>query len=66
MLTFVCVLAIFLVFVYVYHRSIFGSQKALEYGNKSLRKLGLTGDEDVDLGNKLVRYKMPFLKPLVC
>lgn len=48
-----CVVAIFLVFLYVYHGSIFGSQKALEYGSRSLRKLGLTGDDDADLGSKL-------------
>lgn len=46
------VLAIFLVFLYVYHGSIFGSEKALEYGSRSLRKLGLAGDEEADLGSK--------------
>ncbi|KAJ9700709.1 hypothetical protein PVL29_006165 [Vitis rotundifolia] len=53
LLTSLCVVAVFLVFLYVYHGSIFGSQKALEYGSRSLRKLGLTGDEDADLGSKL-------------
>ena len=53
LITSVCVVAIFLVFLYVYHGSIFGSQKAFEYGSKSLRKLGLTGDEDSDVGSKL-------------
>lgn len=44
--------AIVLGFLYVYQGSIFGSQNsgatALEYGSKSLRKLGWGGDEDAD------------------
>ena len=51
----VCVVAIFLGFLYVYYGSIFGSTSrgaaALEYGSRSLRKLGssyLGGDDDAD------------------
>ncbi|XP_021752128.1 probable methyltransferase PMT3 [Chenopodium quinoa] len=44
--------AVVLCFLYVYQGSIFGSQSsgatALEYGSKSLRKLGWGGDEDAD------------------
>lgn len=54
LITFVCVVAIFLGFLYVYG-SVFGGKthgsSALEYGSKSLRKLGsayLGGDEDTD------------------
>lgn len=54
-ITSLCVLGIFLGFLYVYHGSIFGSQShgasALEYGSRSWRKLGssyLGGDEDND------------------
>lgn len=54
-ITILCVLALFLVFLYAYYGSIFGSQSrgasALEYGSRSLRKLGssyLGGDEDND------------------
>lgn len=50
-----CVVAIFLGFLYVYSGSIFGSQNsgssALEYGSKSLKRLGssyLGGDADTD------------------
>ncbi|KAE9592328.1 hypothetical protein Lal_00028322 [Lupinus albus] len=50
-----CVVAIFLGFLYVYNGSIFGSQNtgssALEYGSKSLKKLGasyLGADDDSD------------------
>ncbi|XP_050374382.1 probable methyltransferase PMT3 [Argentina anserina] len=53
-ITILCVLAIFLVFLYAYYGSIFGSHShgtsALEYG-RSLRKLGssyLAGDDDTD------------------
>lgn len=52
-ITSLCIVAIFLGFLYVYYGSIFGSQRrgasALEYGSRSLRKLGyLGGDEDTD------------------
>ncbi|KAF3456770.1 hypothetical protein FNV43_RR01424 [Rhamnella rubrinervis] len=52
-ITSLCIVAIFLGFLYVYYGSIFGSQNrgasALEYGSRSLRKLGyLGGDEDTD------------------
>lgn len=52
-ITSLCIVAIFLGFLYVYYGSIFGSQSrgasALEYGSRSLRKLGyLGGDEDSD------------------
>lgn len=52
-ITSLCIVAIFLGFLYVYYGSIFGSQRrgslALEYGSRSLRKLGyLGGDEDAD------------------
>lgn len=54
LITSVCVVAVFLGFVYFYYGSIFGSQgrgaSALEYG-KSLRKLGssyLGGDDEAD------------------
>ena len=48
-----CVVGIFLGFLYAYYGSIFGSQghgaSAMEYGSRSLRKLGyLGGDEDSD------------------
>jgi lipopolysaccharide export LptBFGC system permease protein LptF len=55
LITSVCVVAIFLGFLYVYYGSIFGSKSrgasAIEYGSKSLRRLGssyLSGDEDTD------------------
>ncbi|KAK4773247.1 hypothetical protein SAY87_028266 [Trapa incisa] len=53
LITIVCVVAIFLIFLYAYYGSLFGSQGrgALEYGSKSLRKLGssyLGGDDDED------------------
>ncbi|OAY55563.1 probable methyltransferase PMT3 [Manihot esculenta] len=52
LITSVCVVAIFLGFIYFYYGSFFGSQShgsaALEYGSKSLRKLGLGGDDDSD------------------
>lgn len=55
LITSVCIVAIFLGFLYVYYGSIFGSKingtSALEYGSKSLRRLGssyLGGDDDTD------------------
>lgn len=55
LITSVCAVSIFLGFLYVYYGSIFGSNNhgasALEYGSRSLRKLGssyLGGDEDND------------------
>jgi len=52
---YVCGVAIFLGFLYVYQGSIFGSQNAsssaLEYGSKSLKRLGasyLGADDDSD------------------
>lgn len=53
LITSVCLVALFLGFIYFYYGSIFGSQSrgaaALEYGSKSLRKLGSSylggGDE---------------------
>ncbi|KAF5738561.1 methyltransferase PMT3 [Tripterygium wilfordii] len=54
LITSVCVVALFLGFIYLYHGSIFGSSRgasALEYGSRSLRKLGssyLGGDDDAD------------------
>ncbi|XP_062109338.1 probable methyltransferase PMT3 [Humulus lupulus] len=45
-----CVVAIFLCFLYAYYGSIFGSQShgasAIEYGSRSLRKLGYLGGDD--------------------
>ncbi|KAG6420065.1 hypothetical protein SASPL_116580 [Salvia splendens] len=55
LLTIICVVALFLVFLYVYHGSKNTGESALEYGSRSLRKLGssyLGGDEDSDLGGK--------------
>lgn len=55
LLTSVCVVALFLVFLYVYYGSKNSGESALEYGSRSLRKLGssyLGGDEDSDLGGK--------------
>lgn len=55
LLTSVCVVAVFLVFLYVYYGSKNAGESALEYGSRSLRKLGssyLGGDEDSDLGDK--------------
>ncbi|KAM7488433.1 hypothetical protein LguiB_025917 [Lonicera macranthoides] len=54
-LTAVVVLGILFVFLYVYFGSQSSGESALEYGSRSLRKLGssyLGGDEDTDLGNK--------------
>ncbi|KAK6161290.1 hypothetical protein DH2020_004671 [Rehmannia glutinosa] len=54
LLTSVCVVAVFLVFLYVYFGSRNAGESALEYGSR-LRKLGssyLGGDEDSDLGHK--------------
>ena len=55
LITSLCVVAIFLGFLYVYYGSIFGSSSrgaaALEYGSRSLRKLGssyLGGDDDAE------------------
>lgn len=53
LITSVCVVVIFLVFLYAYYESLFSSQghRALEYGGKSLRRLGssyLGGDDDSD------------------
>lgn len=53
LITSVCVVTILLVFLYAYYGSLFGSQGrgALEYGSRSLRKLGssyLGGDDDDD------------------
>ncbi|CAI0463957.1 unnamed protein product [Linum tenue] len=55
LITSVCVIAVFLGFIYFYYGSVFGSQgrgaSALEYGSKSLRKLGssyLGGDDESD------------------
>lgn len=55
LLTSVCVGAVFVVFLYVYFGSKNAGESALEYGSRSLRKLGssyLSGDEDSDLGGK--------------
>lgn len=54
-LTAVFVLGVLFVFLYVYFGSQSSGESALEYGSRSLRKLGssyLGGDEDTDLGNK--------------
>ncbi|RDX84014.1 putative methyltransferase PMT8, partial [Mucuna pruriens] len=67
----VCGVAIFFGFLYVYHGPIFGSQNggssALEYGSKSLKKLGATylgADDDADssgfgLGDDIVPKSFP-------
>ncbi|KAL0366904.1 UNVERIFIED_CONTAM: putative methyltransferase PMT3 [Sesamum radiatum] len=55
LLTSVGILAVFLVFLYVYFGSKNAGESALEYGSRSLRKLGssyLGGDEDSDLGKQ--------------
>lgn len=52
LLTSVCVIAVFLVFLYFFYGSKNTGESALEYGSRSLRKLGssyLGGDEDSDL-----------------
>lgn len=52
LLTSVGVIAIFLVFLYVYFGSKSSGESALEYGSRSLRKLGssyLGGDDDSDV-----------------
>ncbi|KAF4354147.1 hypothetical protein F8388_004159 [Cannabis sativa] len=50
LITSLCVVAIFLCFLYAYYGSIFGSQShgasAIEYGSRSLRKLGYLGGDD--------------------
>ncbi|KAJ4956386.1 hypothetical protein NE237_013169 [Protea cynaroides] len=59
-ITALCCVTVFIVFIFVYYGSFFGTRmqhgaSALEYGSRSLRKLGssyLGGDEDADLGNK--------------
>lgn len=55
LITSLCVVAIFLGFLYAYYGSIFGSQShgasAIEYGSRSLRKLGYLGGDD-DTGGK--------------
>ncbi|KAF5736744.1 methyltransferase PMT3 [Tripterygium wilfordii] len=54
LITSVCVVTLFLCFIYLYHGSIFGSShgaSALEYGSRSLRKLGSSywgGDDYAD------------------
>lgn len=53
--TSVGIVAIVLIFLYVYFGSKDSGETALEYGSRSLRKLGssyLGGDEDGDLGSK--------------
>ncbi|GFY82777.1 S-adenosyl-L-methionine-dependent methyltransferases superfamily protein [Actinidia rufa] len=55
LITSVCLVAVFLIFLYVYFGSHSDGESALEYGSRSLRKLGssyLGGDEDADLGGK--------------
>ncbi|CAL5337408.1 unnamed protein product [Camellia sinensis] len=55
LITYVCAIGGFLVFLYVYFGSHSHGESALEYGSRSLRKLGtsyLGGDEDSDLGSK--------------
>ncbi|GFP83372.1 probable methyltransferase pmt8 [Phtheirospermum japonicum] len=55
LLTSVGVVAVFLIFLYVYFGSKNTGESALEYGSRSLRKLGssyLGGDEDSDIGHK--------------
>ena len=55
LITSVCVVAVFLIFLYVYFGSHSDGESALEYGSRSLRKLGssyLGGDEDAELGGK--------------
>jgi len=55
MITSVCAVGGFLVLLYVYFGSHSQGESALEYGSRSLRKLGssyLGGDEDADLGGK--------------
>ncbi|CAA2989047.1 probable methyltransferase PMT3, partial [Olea europaea subsp. europaea] len=53
LLSSVCIVALFLIFLYVFCGSNNGSESALEYGSRSLRKLGssyLSDDEDSDIG----------------
>ena len=55
LITSVCVVALFLIFLYVYFGSQSHGESALEYGSQSLRKLGssqLGGDDEADLGGK--------------
>lgn len=55
LLTSISIVAVLLVFLYVYFGSKSSGESALEYGSRSLRKLGssyLGGDEDGDLGTK--------------
>ncbi|GFS31094.1 S-adenosyl-L-methionine-dependent methyltransferases superfamily protein [Actinidia rufa] len=55
LITSVCVVALFLIFLYVYFGSQSHGESALEYGSRSLRKLGssyLGGDDEADLGGK--------------
>ena len=55
LITSVCVVALFLFFVCVYFGSQSHGESTLEYGSRSLRKLGssyLGGDEEADLGSK--------------
>lgn len=53
--TYVGIVTIILVFLYVYFGSNGSGESALEYGSRSLKRLGTTylgGDEDGDLGGK--------------
>lgn len=55
LLTSLGIVSVFLVFLYVYFGSKNKGESALEYGSRSLRKLGssyLGGDEDSDHGGK--------------
>lgn len=57
LLSSVGVVAIFLLFLYLYFGSKSDGESALEYGSRSLKKFGssyLGADEDTDLGNKQV------------
>ncbi|KAA8548822.1 hypothetical protein F0562_000506 [Nyssa sinensis] len=63
LLTSVCVVAIFLVCLYLYFGSKSHGESALEYGSRSLRKLGssyLSGDEDSDIGSKQDEFSNMF------
>lgn len=55
-ITSLCIVAIFLGFLYVYYGSIFGAQNrgssALEYGSRSLRKLGYLGSDEDAVGKQ--------------
>lgn len=60
-LTYVGVVAVVLLFLYLYFHSRSDGESALEYGSRSLKKFGssyLGSEEDADLGKDEVSFKL--------